>query len=234
MLHPDVPGLVNDLVPDKSLRRKGRRHMDDLARVVHRGRHGHGVVHWRAGLRDWDRDLLMHILRHYIGMARNWHPDDLGWVMNGHVHHLVDDLGRRCGHRDVHRNSDLLVVGDSVVVRSHIYLGSAGNVVLVAAVALVLARPLPPPVTYSSIAVVSVGVHVHLVGDHLPRGPRNRHGHHVGHVHVPPGSIFVNARNPTMPKLQRKPKLRSFKLVNLFKQLTKLHANRKAPLLTWV
>ena len=40
-------------------------------------------------------------------------------VVDGHIHHFVDHLGRRCGDRHRHVDHVLLIVGDGVVVRPH-------------------------------------------------------------------------------------------------------------------
>ena len=40
-------------------------------------------------------------------------------VVDGHIDHFVDHLGRRCGDRHRHVDHVLLIVGDGVVVRPH-------------------------------------------------------------------------------------------------------------------
>ena len=55
--------------------------------------------------------------RGHVGLARHGYLDDLRRVVDGHIHHMVDHLGRRCRDRHGHVDHMLLHAGDRVVVR---------------------------------------------------------------------------------------------------------------------
>mmetsp|Transcript_40656 Transcript_40656/g.63878 ORF Transcript_40656/g.63878 Transcript_40656/m.63878 type:complete len:365 (+) Transcript_40656:221-1315(+) len=184
VFHLDVSGSVDHLVLHNGFWWQRHRDLDHLSRLFHRHWHWHRMVLGRGRL--WHRHvvLLMNVLRNHMRMSWHGHLDHLGCIMNWNIHNVVDDSCGWCWNWHMHWHGHVLDVGDGVVVWPISHLRGTSDMALVAAVALVLGRPLAFKDAQTFGAVVSSGVHIDLVRNDPPRRWWNGHRHHVWHMNV--------------------------------------------------
>lgn len=181
--HLEVLGLVDDLVLHDGLWRQRGRHLHDFARVRHLNRHRYGMIAWRARFGHRHVVLLLHIpeahdIPSHVPAA--WAPPGVdqasergssvegrGWAPQSFK--ACGDAARRILHmrdhlpgwrRDRHRHLDLhrSQLRDRMEVLLVDHLGVTSNLPGVAAVARMLAGPLPLPVLHPHIAIEGMGV----------------------------------------------------------------------------
>mmetsp|Transcript_36893 Transcript_36893/g.68758 ORF Transcript_36893/g.68758 Transcript_36893/m.68758 type:complete len:368 (-) Transcript_36893:185-1288(-) len=193
----DMLGLDNGDILHNCLGRHRNRDSDNSAWIMHSDGNRLLDIGWRR----WHR--LRHVMlvqdRFVDDVWRTclWNLDQGAWIVNRHVHDVVDFTWRRRRHHFLHRHSHVVDGSDGPVVIPVLHLGCACLLVLVAAVALVLWSPHRLPVRVAFCAFIGVMLHIHLVREDFCRRSRDWHSHRVGDVLCPHSGVILVVQDHT-------------------------------------